>query len=246
MKPAAKYGIAAAVVIAALVAAGAFWFLRDDAPDEVDLETAVGSVAESATTAAGDDPAAVDGDISGTWSVDDRTGGFDFESATGTFAGIRINEELASIGSTQAVGRTGDVAGTVVIDGTTVTAADVEVDMTTITTNESRRDDKVQQALDTGEFPTATFALTEPIELGPGAASGESVQVIATGDLTIHGVTRSLEIPLEAQLVDGTVVVVGSAEILFSDYGVQVPASPVVLSVSDIGTLELQLLLTRV
>ena len=38
MKPAAKYGIAAAVVIVLLAAAGAFWFLRDDAPDEVDLD----------------------------------------------------------------------------------------------------------------------------------------------------------------------------------------------------------------
>ena len=42
--------------------------------------------------------------------------------------------------------------------------------MTAITTNESRRDDKVQSALDTDEFPTATFVLTEPIELGDAAA----------------------------------------------------------------------------
>ena len=52
MKPAAKYGIAAAVVIVLLAAAGAFWFLRDDAPDEVDLDTAVGSIADNTTTTA--------------------------------------------------------------------------------------------------------------------------------------------------------------------------------------------------
>ena len=246
MKPAAKYGIAAAIVLVLLGAAGAFWFLRDDSPDEVNLADAVDSVADDTTTTAGDGATTTPADdISGTWAVDTETGEFDFESATGTFAGIRISEELASIGATEAVGRTGDVTGDVVIDGTTVTSADIEVDLTTITTNNSRRNSKVQEALETDQFPTATFSLTDPIELGAGAAEGEKVSVTGTGDLTIHGVTRSVEVPLEAQLVDDTVVLVGSTELTFSDFGVEVPSAPVVVSVSDTGTLELQLLLTR-
>ncbi|MFN7148089.1 MAG: YceI family protein [Microthrixaceae bacterium] len=247
MKPAAKYGLIAAVVIVVLGGLGIFWFLRDDSPDEVSLDAAREAVTE--TTAGSDTPAASgsarDGDISGSWTVDTETGDFDFDSASGTFAGVRIAEELASIGSTTAVGRTGDVAGTVVIDGTTVTAADIEVDMTTITTNDPRRDNKVQEALDTGEFPTATFSLTEPIELGARATSGEEVSVTAVGDLTIHGVTQQVEMPLQAQLVDGTIVIVGSVEIAFSDYDVEVPSAPIVVSVDDVGTMELQLLLTR-
>lgn len=249
MKPAAKYGIAAAVVLVVLAAAGAFWFLRDDSPDEVSLTDAVGSVGENTTTVAGEpdstDTTVADGGISGTWTVDAETGEFDYESATGSFAGFRIDEELASIGRTEAVGRTGDVSGTVVIDGTTVTSADIEVDMTKITTNESRRDGRVQSALETDQFPTATFSLTEPIELGDGAADGEAVSVTATGDLTVHGVTQQVQVPMEAQLVDGTVVLVGSTEITFADFDVEVPSAPVVVSVADVGTLELQLLLTR-
>lgn len=246
MKPAAKYGLIAAAVIVVLGGLGIFWFLRDDSPDEVSLDAAREAVTE--TTAGSDTTGATateDGDVSGTWSVDAETGEFDFDTATGTFAGVRIAEELASIGSTTAVGRTGDVAGTVEIDGTTVTAADIEVDMTTITTNDSRRDDKVQEALETGEFPTATFSLTEPIDLGDGATTGDEVSVTAVGDLTIHGVTQQVELPLQAQLVDGTIVIVGSLEITFSDFGVEVPSAPIVLSVEDVGTMELQLLLTR-
>ena len=121
------------------------------------------------------------------------------------------------------------------IDGTTVTAVTIEADMTAITTNESRRDDKVQSALETGEFPTATFVLTEPIELGDAAASGETVSVTATGELTIHGVTTPVTIPLEAQLVDDNIVVVGSLDIVFADYGVSVPSAPVVVSAEDEG-----------
>ena len=231
----------AALLVLAIAGGGLWWFLRDDAPAAVDLSTAVDGVTEDA--AAADPTSAADGDVAGVWEVDTESGDFDWDSATGTFAGFRIEEELASIGSTTAVGRTGDVTGTMTIDGTTVTEASFEVDLTTITTNESRRDDKVQQALDTGANPTATFVLTEPIELGAGAADGESVSVTAVGDLTINGVTRQVEFPLEAQLVDGTVVVVGSIDVTFSDFEVEVPQSPVVLSVDDQGTLELQILL---
>lgn len=247
MKPAAKYGLITLAVVVVALAGGAFWFLRDDAPDEVSIDAAADAVAErSTTTAAGDAGSTSDpSDVTGTWTVDTATGDFDYESATGTFAGIRIEEELASIGSTTAVGRTGDVSGTVEIDGTTVTAADLEVDVTTITTNESRRDDKVQQALETSEFPTATFSLTEPIDLGDAATSGDTVSVTGVGELTIHGVTQTVEIPIEAKLVDGTIVMTASTELAFSDYGVSVPESPIVLSVADVGTLELQLLLVR-
>jgi polyisoprenoid-binding protein YceI len=232
------------VAVVAIVAGVGIWlFFRDDAPDAVDLDTAVDSVTTTETTE-GDGEAAADG-IDGTWTIDSETGDFDFESATGTFAGFRIQEELASIGSTTAVGRTGDVTGSITIDGTSVTEATFDVDLTTITTNEQRRDDRVQQALETGQFPTATFTLTAPIELGAGAADGEPVAATATGDLTIHGVTKPIELPIEAQLTGDTVVVVGSLDITFSDYGVAVPQSQIVLSVEDHGVMELQLLLTR-
>ncbi len=246
MKPAAKYGLIALVVVLVAGAAGVVWFLRDDSPDEVDIDAAAEGVAErSTTTGVGGGVAADPGDVSGTWTVDAESGEFDDESATGTFAGIRIEEELASIGSTTAVGRTGDVSGTVVIDGTTVTSADIEVDVTTITTNESRRDDKVQQALETSQFPTATFSLTQPIELGADATDGDAVSVTGVGELTVHGVTKPVEIPIEAKLVGDTIVMTASTEITFSDYGVEVPESPIVLSVADVGTMELQLLLVR-
>jgi polyisoprenoid-binding protein YceI len=237
-------GVVSAIVLVA--AAGIWWFLRDDAPAEVSLAAAVESVAGADpggdATASGSD--AADG-IEGSWVVDTETGKFDFESATGTFAGFRIEEELASIGSTTAVGRTGDVTGSITIEGTTLTAASFEVDMTTITTNESGRDDRVQEALETADNPTGSFTLTDPVELGDGAASGEPVAVTALGDLTIHGVTRQVAIPLEAQLVDDTVVVTGSLDITFSDFEVDVPDSQVVVSVKDHGVMELQLLLAR-
>ena len=233
---------ATAVVLVLVVGAALAWFFEGDEPAAADLETAAAGVAADTSTTT----ASSSGDgVSGTWTVDTTTGEFDFESATGTFAGFRISENLQSVGSTTAVGRTGDVTGSATIDGTTVTEATFTVDLTTITTNERRRDDKVQGALETGQYPEATFTLTSPIDLGDGAADGGTVSVTAEGDLTIHGVTKAVELPLQAKLVNGTIVVVGSTDLTFSDYGVKVPTSPVVLSVDDHGTLEVQLLLVR-
>ena len=96
------------------------------------------------------------------------------------------------------------------------------------------------------QFPTATFVLTSPIDLGDARATGATTAVTATGDLTVHGVTKSVEIPLEAQLTGDTIVVVGSLPVVFSDFGITAPTAPIVLSVDDHGTMELQLFFSRV
>lgn len=245
-----KILIAVVVVVVAAGGAGIWWFLRDDAPEEVDLSAAVESVEESGSTAttssSGSDAASSDG-VDGTWTVVADTSSFDFDdTAAVSFVGFRVNENLSSIGSTTAVGRTPSVTGELTIDGTTLTDATFEADMTAITTNDDRRNSRVQSALDTGQFPTATFELTSPVDLGAAAADGSPVNVTATGELTVHGVTQTVEIPLDAQLAsNGQIVVTGSMPIVFADYDVAVPTAPIVVSADDHGTLEVQLFLSR-
>ena len=196
--------------------------------------------AASEDPAASNDPAATtstaDG-ISGTWAVDTSIGSGD----TGTFVGYRVNEQLATVGAATAVGRTSGVTGSLTIDGTTITAVDITADLTQLQSDESNRDRQLQrQGLETATFPTATFSLTQPIELGSVPAEGEIIEVTATGDLTLHGVTKSVEIPLQARLESGVVTVAGSLPIQFADYSIQQPRGMIVLSVEDHGILELQ------
>lgn len=238
--------VGAAVVVMLLIGVGAWYFLfRDDAPEEVSLETATEQVTESGGgDSSGDVTTAPATGIAGTWTVDNESGSFDFESATGSFAGFRVQEELVSIGGTEAVGRTGEVTGTIVIDGTTLASAEVEVDMASITTDQSRRDGRVRDALEVDQFPTATFVLSEPVDLGAGAANGEAVSVEAQGQMTIHGVTQDTTASLQAQLVDGTAVVVGTVPFTFADYQVEKPSAASVVSVADDAIIEFQLLFT--
>jgi len=226
-------------LIAAVASGGLFWFFAGGAPAEVDLTETVSAVDETAAVQTSDG-------IEGEWSVDTSVGEFIVtDETTATFAGFRVEEVLESIGSTTAVGRTPSVSGSIEIEGTTLTSAEIVVDMTAIVSDQARREEAIQSALGTGADPEATFVLTEPVELGEAAASGEMVEVVATGELTLNGVTNTVEIPLQAQMVDGAILVTGSTEILFADYSVTAPSAPVVLSVENNGILEFQLWLSR-
>ena len=223
-------------------------------PAEVDLDSTINAVTATTTASGGESSAATTTavptasgltDVSGDWSVDTTTGIFSFEEATATFAGFRVEEELAQIGATTAVGRSPEVSGSVTIDGTNITQAEIAVDLTAIVSDKSRRENAIREALNTSQSPTATFVLTEPLDFGEVPAEGVAVAATATGDLTINGVTRTVEIPLEAQVAGESILIVGSTTVVFADYGIETPTAPAVLSVADQGTIELQLWLVR-
>ena len=68
----------------------------------------------------------------------------------------------------------------------------------------------------------------------------------ASGDLTLHGETHRIQVNLTGRLAGAVLIVIGSLEITFDDFGIEKPESFKVLSVTDHGTLEVQLLLTQV
>ena len=192
-----------------------------------------------------DDAATAVVELDGTWAVDAETGEFTLEDATGSFAGFRVDEELARIGAFTAVGRTGDVSGTLVIAEESVTSVEIEVDLTTLRTDDSRRDGAIQRALRTSQHPTAAFSLTEELSIEGAAEAGTAVTLSAAGNLTVNGITQPVVIDIEAQLVGSVIAVVGSVEITFADFDVTVPQVPIVLSAEDHGIMEFQLLFKR-
>jgi polyisoprenoid-binding protein YceI len=223
---------AAAVVVAA--AAGGYFFFGGDEPPPAELSSAGGDAG------GGDSPEAIEG----TWQV---VSGTDDDP---TFAGYRVTETALGIGRpTEAVGRTRDVEGTITIEGTTITAAEFTVDVSTLQSDESRRDGVLRsRGLELDEFPTAAFALTEPIDLGELPAPGEPVSVTAVGDLTLHGQTQRVSVPLDTVLAvesDPRIEVAGGGEIALADFGIEPPSVSGVVTVEDRGTFEVHLFLER-
>jgi polyisoprenoid-binding protein YceI len=118
--------------------------------------------------------------------------------------------------------------------------------MTALVSDNDQRDNQLRsQAIQTDTFPTSTFKMTAPIDLGTLPAEGKTTQATATGALTLHGVTKTVTIDLAVQRQGGIIAVAGSLPIVFADWSIEKPTSFSVLSVDDHGIMELHLLFTH-
>ncbi len=162
----------------------------------------------------------------------------------GSYAGYRVHEVLRGQDVT-VTGRTEDVDASATVADGTLRGATVTVRVASITTPESARDAYFRtQALDTDRFPTATFRVTEPVDVRA-ALAGTDRDVTLRGELTVHGVTKAVS--TDAQLgVDrsGHVQVAGSVPVTFADYGVDAPDLGFV-KVDGSGAVEFSLELAR-
>jgi polyisoprenoid-binding protein YceI len=240
MKRRTRVVIGVAVVLVIALAAGGFalWqAIGGSAPPPVALNSASTSAGPTASGGAG-------GGLDGTWTIDATSGSR--AEGTSSFAGYRVKEELAGTGANTAVGRTQNVSGSMTIDGTAITAMQVTVDMTTLQSDDGRRDERLRtDGLQTDEFPTATFTLTQPIEVGSVPKERQTIQAVAVGDLTLHGVTRSVQVSIQAQRNGDGIEAIGSVDVALTDYGIRAPTGFLVLSIANTGTIELHLLFQR-
>jgi polyisoprenoid-binding protein YceI len=181
----------------------------------------------------------------GTWQVTESVGSFsDFSSS---WLGYRVQEQFVGVGGHVAVGRTPKVTGSLTLSGARVTAASVTADLTALVSDAPQRDGELGgSAIESDTYPNATFTLTSPIDLGSLPADGHIVSATASGDLTLHGVTRSVRVSIQAQRQGGLIAVSGSLPIVFADYHFTGPSVLGFVTVNDHGTMELHLLLTHV
>jgi len=231
--------VALAVVAIAILAAGGYglWYVLVGPSAPAAVDSAPPALPGGAAVTA---PASLDG----TWNVNTSLGSIG--AGTASFVGYRVQEQLVGVGGHTAVGRTTAVTGSLTLAGAAVENVQITADLTSLVSDSPQRDNQLRsQALQTDTFPTATFRTSRATDLGTLPADGTTVGVNATGALTLHGVTRTVTIALQAVRQGGLIAVTGSLPILFSDYSIQKPNSFSVLSVDDHGTMELHLLFTH-
>jgi len=222
-------GIAAGVVVLGVAAAIAGPYIYRDlisGPPEAVPTVAITADPESKTT--------LDtSDLSGQWTV-----------GTSSFAGYRVKEVLNGVDVT-VTGRTKKVTGSLTVDGLTLTAAKVAVDVGSIATDEPARDDYFRStALETDKFPEATFVLTSPVTASSAPVAGKAQSLQATGDLTLHGVTKRVTVDLQVALDGDGGQLSGSIPITFADFGVEAPSLGFV-TVEKTGSVEFLLTLHK-
>jgi polyisoprenoid-binding protein YceI len=218
----------------AVVAAGLFVYfgiLSNDSPAEFSLEK--GSTDNTAAA-----PPA--GELAGTWTV-----------AGGSQAGYRVREKLANLPApSDAVGRTTAVTGQVTIseDGGAYRAktANFTVDVSQLQSNEAKRDNKIRTiGLETGKYPQATFAAAGPIDIPGDAVDGKVVTVQAEGDMTLHGATKKVSIPLQVQRNGNQIRIVGNYDFSWDDFGMTAPSVPPFVSVNGNPKLEFDVTMAK-
>jgi polyisoprenoid-binding protein YceI len=206
--------------------------------DVVVVESAVPATTEAVpasteatvTNAAAETTSAVPpSETDGVWTI---TSGSEF--------GYRVKEVLGGVDA-EAVGRGEDITGSITIDGANVIEGTFEVQVGTIASDNGMRDGQFRgRVMETDEFPTASFELTEPIDFGKVPAVNGEVTTTATGNLTLHGVTQPVTFDVTAVRGPQRIAVVGSIPIVFGDYDIDNPSNSAVTT-RDNGLLEFNL-----
>jgi polyisoprenoid-binding protein YceI len=253
--------IGGAIVALVVLVVGGTWvyinLIKEDAPPELsfeerDQEAAATTAATAApTTAAASATTAADAVTTGAATTTAPAAGAAESAVDGTWTatpesvlGYRVKETLFGQ-DTEGVGRTNAVTGTLSLAGTSVESGEFTVDMTTVQSDSGNRDNQFRgRIMDTGTFPTSTFILTQPIELGTVPAEGETITATATGDLTLRGTTKPVTFDVQARLNQGNIEVDGSIPIVFADWGIPNPSfGPA--TTADNGLLEFLLVFSR-
>jgi len=163
-----------------------------------------------------------------TWSVD-----------AASRATIRVREQLVRLPSpNDAIITIAGAQGSFTLnpDGTFATGSKISVDMNTITTDDRQRTDSIRRdPLEVTRFrsselvPKTATGLTLPL-----ARSGDFTFQL-TGDLTLHGVTKSVTFDVKATRTNGKLTATATANPSwkFGDFGMRPPSSFSVLSIID-------------
>jgi polyisoprenoid-binding protein YceI len=214
-------------VIAVAVVVGGPWayatFFVRDAPEPLALTPTATAAAQIPTGPV---------DIEGTWYVQ-----------AGSEAGYRLNETLSGA-AVVVVGRTDTVTGDVVIADGKLTTADIVVDASSIATDEAARDAYFRRALNTSDFPTATFAITDPVDVSAIGLSDAPLDVAVAGTLTLHGVSMPTTASLAVQRTVDGVELAGQLPVTLADFDLTAPDLGWVV-VEPTGTVEVHLVLAR-
>lgn len=113
----------------------------------------------------------------GTWAID----------PTHSTVGFTVRHLVVS----KVRGRFQNFSGTVTVAADGTPSVDAEIDVTSITTDNEQRDGHLKTAdfFEVEKFPTATFKST--------SVKADGGDFVITGDFTLHGVTKSIDLKLE-------------------------------------------------
>ncbi len=154
-----------------------------------------------------------------------------------------VNEKLASLPpNSDAVHTTNAFRGQLVLgqDGKPTTGSTFEVDLRTMKSDATRRDNYIQMnTLETAKFPLATFTVTGVDGWNGPLKDGQQTTFKLLGTMIIHGVTKPATFDTTATMQGDTINGSAVTSFKFADFDMKAPVIANFVSASDTIKLEL-------
>lgn len=230
-------GGATSVLLVAVAAAGGWWFLVRDTAQLATSPPEIPAALLNATAT----PTAEATEVS-TGSI------LTFEvNSELSEAAYFVNEVLASLGvPSTAKGTTKHVNGTLYVTSDGSLAADAPsqfvVDLSGLRSDESKRDERVQETLETAQYPTATFTAMAVTGYDPTLPEGEEQVLQLTGTLDLHGVQKEVTWEVKAYRQGDAISALATVTVAFADFNMTAPTFAQIVSIDDKATLQVQLI----
>lgn len=134
---------------------------------------------------------------------------------------LQNNPDAVAVGTTHSVTGSFQIRAT---DTPLVASVHMTVDLSTLKTDQSRRDEYVRRdALETNQYPTATFASTCAANLPGSYTEGQQAQFQIIGNLTMHGTTNAETADVQGTLSGNTVTGTATLTVFMTDFNIQPP-----------------------
>ena len=125
-----------------------------------------------------------------------------------------------------AIGTTHSITGNFQIqtgNSPQVSGMKITVDLRTLQSDSGMRDGHVQDALDTTDYPYATFISVSTQGLPAVYTNGQTVNFKLLGNLTMHGKTNAETFTVQGKVSGNTITGTASSTIYMTDFGIQPP-----------------------
>lgn len=136
----------------------------------------------------------------------------------------------------KAIGKTNAVSGEVQLDISSKPAGAItmHVDLSTLTSDESRRDNMIRRNwLESSTYPNADFVSTGASGLPDSYKDGDPITFKLTGNLTIHNTTKPVTFDVTGKVSGNTITGTATTQILMKDFGFNPPDIAGMLTVTD-------------
>ncbi len=156
-------------------------------------------------------------------------------------ARYRVQEELAEVGQTEAVGETQAIIGQLAFDadGLPLACSRFDVDLRTLKSDQAKRDNYLyNNTLEAEKYPLATFVLRGVEGLDAPIADGEEKTLTLIGDLTLRDVTKLVAWEATVKREGDTLTGAAVTEFEMPEFSIEPPSVPVVLSLDETIRLE--------